>query len=64
MSLRDFHILFITTSVILLLGFTYWGFTQYKQLHELLYAGTSLLSLSAAVGLGIYEVTFIKKTKA
>ena len=62
-SLKEFHIVFITTSVLLSLGFAYWGLTQYNELHSSRYVGTCILSLIAAIGLTIYEVAFIKKMK-
>ena len=64
MSLKEFHIVFITASVLLSLGFAWWGFTQYNQLHGRIYVGTFSLSLIAAFGLMAYEVWFIKKTRA
>ena len=64
MSLKEFHLVFITASVFLSLGFSYWGLVQYKELHGGIYAGTSILSLMAAIGLVIYEGYFIKKTRA
>ena len=64
MSLKEFHIVFITASILLSLGFSYWGLSQYYQLHEVVYLGTSIVSLLTAIGLVIYEVTFIKKMKA
>lgn len=63
MSLRDFHILFVTASILLSFGFSYWGFSQYQHLHDRIYGGVSFLSLLAAMGLAFYEITFIKKTK-
>ena len=63
-SLKEFHIVFISTCVLLFLGFAYWGFAQYKQLSSLVYAGTSVLSFIAAIGLVAYESYFIKKTRA
>jgi len=64
MSLKDFHIVFITASVLLSLGFSYWGFVQYRELHGSLYAGGGILSLVAAIGLVGYEIRFIRKTKS
>ena len=64
MSLKDFHIVFITASILLSLGFACWTFIQYKQLHEVIYAGVSFASFLFAVGLLIYEVSFVKKTRS
>ena len=64
MSLKEFHIVFITASVLLLLGFAAWGLIQYRELQGALYAAAAVLSSVAAFGLMMYEVYFIKKTRA
>jgi len=64
MSLKEFHVVFITASVLLFLGFSYWGVVQYHQFHGTIFIGASIVSLIAAIGLTLYEVRFIKKTKA
>ena len=64
MSLKEFHIVFITASVLLCLGFSYWGFVQYQKLHASLYAGGGFLSSVAAIGLVMYEIRFIRKTRS
>ena len=63
MSLREFHIVFITASILLSLGFAAWGFVQYNPFHGF-YAGAAVLSLITAFGLMGYGLWFIKKTKA
>ena len=63
-SLKEFHIVFITASVLLSLGVATWGLVQYNQLHGRFYVETFILSSIAAVGLTIYEVYFVKKMKA
>ena len=63
-SLKEFHLVFITVSIFLALGFAYWGFAQYNQLGGGVYIGASILSFIAALGLVIYEIRFIRKTKA
>ena len=62
-SLKEFHIVFITASILLSLGFATWGFVQYNELHDMIYVGASLLSVMAAMGLVIYEIFFIRKIK-
>ena len=64
MSLKDFHVVFITASILLSLGFAYWGFVQYMQLRGGMYVGAALISLLSAIGLVVYEVAFIKKTRS
>ena len=57
MSLKEFHVVFITASVLLSAGFAWWGIVQSRPLW-------AVLSVVAAVGLGMYEVYFMKKTRA
>ena len=62
MSLKEFHVVFISACVLLAAGMAYWGFVQYKQAHDMAYVGASLLSLATVIGLLTYEVWFVKKT--
>ncbi len=64
MSLREFHIVFITAVILLALGFAYWGFIQYQLFRQIFYAWTSIFSLLAVAGFAIYEISFIQKTKS
>ena len=64
MSLKEFHVVFITASILLSLGCAYWAAVQYNQFHGKIYMGACLLSVIAAIGLGMYEVYFIQKTRA
>ena len=63
MSLKDFHVIFISLSVLLLIFFAYWNFTP-----SLSATGGSLLigavSLILAVSLVIYEISFIRKSQS
>lgn len=57
MSLRDFHIVFIISSILLGLGFSYWA----------LQAGfwiTAFISCVIAIGLILYSIQFAKKVRA
>lgn len=56
MSLKGFHVLFILISIILLIGLSYWAYTN----DIMIYA---TLSIIIAVLLGIYEIGFLAKTK-
>ena len=56
MSLKEFHTVFITASVLLAFGFSYWGVVQAQLL-------TSVLSFLSGIGLVLYEISFIKKTR-
>jgi hypothetical protein len=64
MSLKAFHLLFITASILLALGCGVWGLREYwspdGKVFDLVFG---LGSLAAAVGLVIYERYFLKKLK-
>lgn len=54
MSLKVFHIIFVTASVILLGWFGFWSMSMYSQ-----WVGAGAFLLCA--GLVVYEINFIKK---
>ena len=58
MSLKTFHIFFISVSVLLCLGFGGWCLRQPD------YAGTGIGSFAVAVMLVVYEVIFLRRFKA
>jgi hypothetical protein len=64
MSLKAFHVLFITTSSLMLFGFGAWLLRAYRgpegMASDLAWA---VLALTAAVGLLVYEGFFLKKLK-
>ena len=63
MSLKAFHVFFVTVSTLFLAGFCFWSGREYFAVGgsaNLFYAG---LSLAAVIGLPIYGVWFLKKTK-
>lgn len=64
MSLKDFHLVFISFSVILAAWFTYWAYGQYTTQHTTGYLLTAVVSALVAIGLVIYEIAFIKKSKS
>ncbi len=64
MSLKAFHIVFISASILLTLGIGGWALNNYFSVGGTrgdLFAG--LGSVAAAVALGIYGVYFLKKLK-
>ncbi len=64
MSLKAFHIVFISTSILLALGVGVWAFGNYSSpggTRGDLAAGVA--SLAAALALAIYGVYFLKKLK-
>ena len=63
MSLKAFHIFFVTISTILAIGFGLWAIREYSIHHEvmsLIFGSTSLLG---AVALVIYGRWFLRKLK-
>ncbi len=63
MSLKTFHLVFVTASVLLMLSLTGWCLAQYRdggQAAQLVYAAISMV---CAVGLVIYGRIFLKKLK-
>ena len=64
MSLRAFHVLFITLSVVLTAFFAAWAFGQYRAEPAGSYLAVAMASLAAGVGLVVYGAAFLKKTKA
>ena len=63
MSLRAFHVLFIALSVILTAFFAAWAFGQYQAESAIGYVVAAVASMAAGIGLVIYGVAFLKKTK-
>jgi hypothetical protein len=63
MSLRMFHLVFISLSVILAAFFAAWAGGQYRLEHEPVYAVTTLGSLAAGGGLAWYGAAFQRKTR-
>lgn len=63
MSLKAFHLVFITAATLLAFGFGVWlalNYFSYGGVMNLVYA---LLSFAAGGGLIVYERYFLKKTK-
>jgi hypothetical protein len=63
MSLRAFHVLFIVLSVILTAFFAAWAFGQYQADPAIGFVVAGVASLAAGIGLVLYLVAFLKKTK-
>jgi hypothetical protein len=58
MSLKAFHVLFISVSVLLALGFGAWCLRAQPP-----WMAAGFLSLTAGVGLAGYEVWFVRKMR-
>jgi hypothetical protein len=63
MSLRMFHLVFISLSVVLAAFFAAWAGGQYRLEHEPIYAVTTAGSLAMAGGLMWYGAMFQRKTR-
>ncbi len=63
MSLKAFHIVFVTASVLLAFGFAAWAFVNYADSRRLADLATGMGGLFAGVGLLAYGRYFLKKLK-
>jgi hypothetical protein len=63
MSLKAFHLVFITASVLLAFGFAAWSLVNFSDGRRLADLGFGLGSTALGVGLVIYGRYFLKKLK-
>ena len=63
MSLKTFHILFVSCAVLSSLTMTWWAVVQLKERGGAGFVVAALTSFALAAGLTVYEINFIKKTK-
>ncbi len=63
MSLKAFHVFFITISVLLCLGFGAWCLGSEYAHGKMAYTVAGIVSFVLGIVLVIYEITFLKKTK-
>jgi len=63
MSLRAFHLLFIALSVALAAFFAAWATSQYRAVHQLVYAVAGVAAVAAGGGLVAYGAAFQRKTR-
>jgi hypothetical protein len=63
MSLKTFHLLFVTASVILALGFGAWGIEAFSSRGEVGTLVLALLSLLFGAGLVVYGIRVRTKLK-
>ena len=57
MSLRTFHLFFISMAVLLCVGFGFWSFREPG------YFAAGIGSFVVAAGLAVYEITFLRRTR-
>ena len=63
MSLRAFHLFFISLSAIMAAFCAAWLFSQFRAEHDLIYAMGSLVSAMSVDGLAAYGAAFQRKTR-
>lgn len=63
MSLKAFHIVFITASILLAFGFAAWSAMTYSDQGGLSYLMYAIGSALCGIGLIVYEVYVLKKLK-
>ena len=63
MSLKSFHIFFITMSTVFAAGFGIWLLAEQPIMLESLNVFAALLSFTVGGGLILYTIRFIRKTK-
>ena len=63
MSLKHFHLFFITVAMVITAGFGYLALRDFLSTRNLLPLILGLLSLVSAIGLTVYFFWFIRKAK-
>jgi len=63
MSLRSFHLFFISLSAVMAAFCSAWAFSQFRMDHEFVYAAGSLVSAVSVAGLATYGAAFRRKTR-
>ena len=63
MSLKMFHLVFISVSVVHAAFVAAWAGQQYRAGSDLTYAVTAIAALASGVGLGFYGAAFQRKSK-
>ena len=63
MSLRAFHLFFISLSAVMAAFCSAWAFSQYRMDHQLIYGAGAVASALSVAGLAMYGVTFQRKTR-
>lgn len=63
MSLRAFHLVFISLSVVLAAFVAAWAAQQYQAAHAVVYAATAIGSLASGAAMAFYGAAFQRKTR-
>ena len=63
MSLKAFHIVFISLSTLTAFGFAYWSMITFMSNGEMLLVAAAVASFVCGIGLILYGIRFLKKLK-
>ena len=63
MSLKQFHVLFISLSVVLCVWFALWAFGVYRTSAQSTYLAAAIASFVISGALVAYEVNFLRKCR-
>ena len=63
MSLKAFHLIFVTVSTVLCIGVGFWSMRNYFATHELGSLLFGIAALAGAIALVVYGRWFLKKLK-
>ena len=63
MSLKAFHLLFISVSIVLSIVFGMWAVSAYRTDGAMISLWAAVLGFTGAVGLGLYEAAFVRKCR-
>jgi hypothetical protein len=63
MSLRAFHLFFISLSAVMAAFCSAWAFSQFRADHEVIYAVGAAVSAASVAGLAMYGAAFQRKTR-
>lgn len=63
MSLKLFHLVFISLSILLAAGCAFWAFENYRAQAGVADLILGVVSVATALGLVVYEIWFLRKTR-
>ena len=63
MSLRAFHLFFISLSAVMAAFCAAWAVSQYRVDHQVIYGAGAALSACSVAGLAMYGAAFQRKTR-
>lgn len=63
MSLRAFHLFFISVSAVMAAFCAAWAFSQFRADHQVIYGAGAVASALSVAGLAVYGAAFQRKTR-